>query len=442
MKIVVLSGSPKGEYSITYQYIKYWETIETGNVFKTFHIGQLIREIEKDENLLLDIVNEVEKSDLVLWVYPVYTFIVPYQVMRFVEIVKERGLYVAFANKHTSQIATSCHFYDHTAYNYLRQVCNDWKMHIIPGHLADMGDLIEKKGQKRFKDYITEIKLMIEQTDDKIKPNRTNKIVTIITDLKEEDTNLKKMIQIYQENNNCDVQIFNLNNIKIKSGCLGCLHCTVEGQCVIKDDFQEALIKYVKNTDAIIYASKIEYHWFRSIWKKFDDRQFCNGHRILLAGVPIGYLISGNLSSEPNIRDIIESRAEVGRVYLLGIVTDESDWETVTSNIKMMTKKMAWALEQKPERPINFQGVGGMKVLRDLVYSMRGMLQEDHRFYKKNKIYDFPQKQKKRIIQGYFIGFFMRNKKTRIKVLPKLKQFMVAPHQKVVENAKSGSFNN
>ena len=33
-----------------------------------------------------------------------------------------------------------------------------------------------------------------------------------------------------------------------------------------------------------------------------------------------------------------------------------------------------------------------MKIFRDLIYSMRGVVGDDHRFYKKRKLYDFPQK--------------------------------------------------
>jgi len=33
-----------------------------------------------------------------------------------------------------------------------------------------------------------------------------------------------------------------------------------------------------------------------------------------------------------------------------------------------------------------------MKIFRDLIYSMRGVVGDDHRFYKKHKLYDFPQK--------------------------------------------------
>lgn len=40
-----------------------------------------------------------------------------------------------------------------------------------------------------------------------------------------------------------------------------------------------------------------------------------------------------------------------------------------------------------------FLGVGGMKIFRDLIWMMQGMMKADHQFYKEHGIYDFPRKQ-------------------------------------------------
>ena len=36
----------------------------------------------------------------------------------------------------------------------------------------------------------------------------------------------------------------------------------------------------------------------------------------------------------------------------------------------------------KLSRPANFYGVGGMKIFRDLIYVMQGLMKADHKFYK------------------------------------------------------------
>lgn len=63
---------------------------------------------------------------------------------------------------------------------------------------------------------------------------------------------------------------------------------------------------------------------------------------------------------------------------------------------------MARALERWKaapwQGPRTFLGVGGHKVFRDLVYDMRGVMTADHRFYRDQGRYDFPQKRIRRRI--------------------------------------------
>lgn len=46
-----------------------------------------------------------------------------------------------------------------------------------------------------------------------------------------------------------------------------------------------------------------------------------------------------------------------------------------------------------------------MKIFRDLIYTMQGMMKADHKFYKQQGLYDFPQKNKKKILAMKAIGF-------------------------------------
>ena len=91
-----------------------------------------------------------------------------------------------------------------------------------------------------------------------------------------------------------------------------------------------------------------------------------------MMGKSIGYIISGPLQQEANLREVLEARSEVGQMYLLDIVTDEyQDNDEVTSLLNNLAQKTMWALQTKPVRPKNFYGTGGMKVFRDLIFIMR-----------------------------------------------------------------------
>ena len=72
-----------------------------------------------------------------------------------------------------------------------------------------------------------------------------------------------------------------------------------------------------------------------------------------------------------------------------------------------------------------------MKIFRDLIYTMRGMMRADHKFYKKGGYYDFPQKQKGRIIAMYFVGMLLSSEKIRSKMGNKMNEGMLMPYAKL-----------
>ena len=111
MNVVVINGSPKGNNSITLQTVLFLEKRFTNSKFTVLNVGQQIKSFEKDMSRALD---AIDKSDLILFSYPVYTFIAPYQLHRFIELLKEHK--VDLIDKFVTQITTSKHFYDVTAH--------------------------------------------------------------------------------------------------------------------------------------------------------------------------------------------------------------------------------------------------------------------------------------------------------------------------------------
>ncbi|HIU34404.1 MAG TPA: iron-sulfur protein, partial [Candidatus Pullichristensenella excrementigallinarum] len=150
-------------------------------------------------------------------------------------------------------------------------------------------------------------------------------------------------------------------------------------------------------------------------------------------GIPMAYLISGDYQYENNLRMILEARSEVGGNYLCGVATDEGDTAT---DIQTLATALTLAIERGMLRPANFYGVGGRKIFRDLIYEMQGMMKADHKFYKANGIYDFPQKHKKRILQMKLVGALLAVPSVQKKMKGRMSQYIVGPYEKVVERAK------
>lgn len=66
---------------------------------------------------------------------------------------------------------------------------------------------------------------------------------------------------------------------------------------------------------------------------------------------------------------------------------------------------------------------------------MRGLMKADHQFYKAHGVYDFPQKQRGKMIAMCFLGGLMRSPKLRAKMGNKMNEGMVAPYRAVISRA-------
>ena len=446
MNILVINGSPKGEYSITLQTVLFLQKKHPGISFEILHAGQRIRSLEKNFTPALE---AIRKADLLLFSYPVYTFIAPSQLHRFIELMKEHRADVS--GKAATQLTTSKHFYDTTAHRYFQDNVQDMGMHFIRGLSADMEDLPTKKGQQEAENWFKHLLWSIRQgycepffpapaaaapvpvTVPEAGSSEKPGDVVIIADLKEGDSQLAGMIARFREKLPYASRVVNIREYPFQGGCLGCFRCAVSGKCVWKDNFDEFLRNDIQTADAMVYAFTVSDHSMGARFKMYDDRQFCNGHRTVTIGMPVAYLISGNLSREENLRTIIEGRAQVGSNILAGIATDE---ENTDAAIDRLADSLAYSLEHKNTGPQNFYGVGGMKIFRDLIYTMRGFMRADHKFFKTHGQYDFPQKQWPKSMAMYLVGAMMANPKIHTKLGNKMNEGMLMPYKKVLHEMK------
>lgn len=447
MKILVLNASPKGKNSTTVHTALYLQALYPEHTFTFLPVGQRIKAYEKDFS---PVRSALEQAELILFCYPVYTFIAPYQLHRLIELIKADG--VDLAGKFASQITTSKHFYDVTAHRYVEENCFDLGMKVIRGLSADMEDLLSVQGQKDARMFFDQLifscqhglfvtppvqaparESAVYQAILPDVPKSREKDVVIVTNCAPDDWNLANMIADFRRALPYESRVVNIREFPFGGGCLGCFGCAITGKCVYKDGFDDFLRSTIQTADGFVYAFTISDHFTHSSFKCFDDRQFCNGHRTVTHGTPIAYLISGDYRCEPNLRMVVEGRAEVGGNYLAGVATDEAE---TAADIRSLADNLAFAMEQKLTRPANFYGVGGMKIFRDLIYVMQGLMKADHKFYKEHGIYDFPQKQKKRIWQMRLVGALMAVPSVQKKARGKMTEAMIGPYEKVVEQAK------
>ena len=211
MKILVLNGSPKGSNSITLQTVLFLEKKFPEHSFQVLHVGQKIKSLSKDFTPALE---AIDQADVLLFSYPVYTFIAPCQLHRFIRLLKDQGAKVS--GKIATQISTSKHFYDTTAHRYIQDNVQEMGMRFIRGLSADMEDLTTQKGQQEavswfahflwsaengyFEPYYpisaptAPVPVTVPEENFEGKPGD----VVIIADLKAEDTQLAGMLSRFR----------------------------------------------------------------------------------------------------------------------------------------------------------------------------------------------------------------------------------------------------
>lgn len=444
MKICIINGSPKGKYSITLQTALYIQKHFPGEEYEIINVGQKIKQYEKD---MSKAISAIQKADLLLFSYPVYTFIAPYQLQRFLELLKEQQL--DLSGKYATQITTSKHFFDHTAHKYIEENCHDLGLHFIRGLSADMDDLLKEQGQKdalAFFKYVTycmekgiyeAAPAVISKAQDNYIPSlsQTPKAedfdTVIVTNCEPEDENLALMIQDFQTAYPYKTRLINIAEYPFSGGCLGCFRCAGNGKCTYKDGFDTFLREKIQTADAIVYAFTIKDHSMGASFKRYDDRQFCNGHRTVTMGMPMGYIVNGDYPQEYNLQTILEGRCEVGHNFFCGAGYN-------SEKIQEMIGRLTYALNNEYVQPQNFYGVGGMKIFRDLIYLMQGIMKEDHRFYKKHGIYDFPQKKLGTLWKMKLVGVLITKPKILNIMGNKLNEGMIAPYKKVINSVTTG----
>jgi len=458
MKISVLNGSPKGESSITLQYVIFIKKKFPQHEFKIFHIAKNIKKLEKNDDYFKAIIDEIRNSDGVLWAFGLWVLVVSAQYMRFIELISERAGQDAFKNKYTAALSTSIHYFDNIAHNYIRSVTEDLKMKYTDGLSLDLVDLRKKEERnnlvffaegffnaiqykyatsKLFKPMTySEFSYQPSLVKNKVNPN--DKKIIVIVDESSSNSNLGKMVNRFVQSfdTDKDVKVIQLDDIDIKGGCLGCMRCGYDYNCQYKDGFANFYNNQVRTSDIIVFAGSAKGRFLSSKWKTFYDRAFFWNHTPSLVGKQIGYIISGALSQTPNLIQYLEA-SSVARQDSnhVDIITDESEDSLEIDNLlQNFAERLVRFSEQGYIKPKNFLGVGGHKIFRDDIWGrLRMIWQADYRYFKKHGKYDFPQKKYGIRIASAIMMLLTKIPKFRKKFYNNLRDMPIKRMQKLID---------
>jgi len=418
MKIAVLNGSPKGDVSVTRQYVLYLEKAFPQHQFVVLHVAQQSRKLARDAAELDGVIEEVRAADGVIWAFPLYILLVCSQYKRFIELIAERGEQSAFQGKHAVTLSTSINYFDHNAHVYMRSVCEDLGMRFVGSYSAAMHDLPRPQERERLRlfavDFFTAIQRGMEfprvsaalpgaplpyASVSPIHPaDARGRKVVILTDAQPGQESLQAMVARLEAawgGSAAGVQTVNLHDVDIKGGCQGCLKCGAAYACMYtgKDGFIDFFKSVLVPADIIVFAGQLSARQLSWKWREFFDRSFFNCHTPSLVGKQFAFVVSGPLSMLPELRETYEGWAELQQSNAVAFLSDEAAAPALDAALDQLAERLVRLSEAAYVRPRTFLGVAGMKIFRDDIWSdLKVVFRADHKAYKRLGIYDFPQR--------------------------------------------------
>jgi multimeric flavodoxin WrbA len=421
MKIVVLNGSPKGEVSVTRQYVLLLEKTFTEHQFVVLPVAQQVGRLARDTAAFDAVMDEVRSADGVVWAFPLYILLVSSQYKRFLELVEERGAASAFAGKHAVTLSTSINYFDSNAHAYMRSVCEDLGMRFVGAYSAHMHDIAKEEERARLVRFAAELFGAIRDGAEfprttavlpaaAVRPSAgavpaetvatatvgtAGKRIVILTDLRPGQESLRAMVDRLSAAWGGQARVVNLWDLDIKGGCNGCLRCGASYRCAYtgKDGFIDFYTTVLVPADVIVFAGSIRCRQLSWKWREFFDRSFFNTHTPSLVGKQFAFLVSGPLTLLPEFRHTYEGWAELQRSNLAAFLSDEGDPRVLDAALDQLAGRLVRLSEAAYVAPRTFLGVAGMKIFRDDIWSeLKVVFRADHEAYKRLGVYDFPQR--------------------------------------------------
>lgn len=451
MRITVLGGSPKGAASVTMQYMKYIEKRFPGHDYEYHQVAQRISLLERDPEKFQTVVDALTGSDLVVWAFPVYYMLCCAQYRRFMELLLERCPH-RLKGIPATILTTSIRFYDHTAHNYIQRVCSELGMPFCGGYSAESSDLFKGSERERLVCFFQTVLERVgtgrfqytsafspSPTLSGYVPEGTRRIAVegrwmVLADLSTPVGNLGKMVSTLVNTIDGDVEMVDISRVDFKP-CRGCCRCGPDNVCIHGEDpFIKLHRDRVRKADVVIIAGVIKSGYLSSVWKRFFDRSFYMGHTPVLKGRQLGFLISGSLASEPNLREILLSWSEFQETGVPEIVTDEVISSTeLDTTMENMVRTLEYARQQGFVPPPTFRRTGGHKLFRDYIWGeLRPLFQADHRYYRRHGLYDFPHRRLSVRLMNLFLPHFLRLPPVKKKMLSMMPGAMLTRFRKLV----------
>jgi hypothetical protein len=158
-----------------------------------------------------------------------------------------------------------------------------------------------------------------------------------------------------------------------------------------------------------------------------------------LMGKQFGFIISGPLSQNPDLRQFIEAYVQFQRSNLAGCVTDEyGDSTEIDGLLQSLAERLVRFSAHGYVQPPTFLGVGGAKIIRDAIWSglSRSVFQADYRAYQRLGLHDFPRQDLRTALMNAMMMTLLRLPGFRENFTTQMKERMIQPYQKILKEGQ------
>ncbi len=457
LRVVVLNGSPKGEPSVTMQYVRYFAQCSPRHHFSIVHISRDIDRLVASPSALEDTLRLIQQSDLVLWATPVYAYGIPAQLKQFIELVFGQDLAWHFRGRYSAVLTTSSHLHDHLAHRYMNAIIDDLGMKYVGAFSAERFDLFKPKYQKAIDTWagylfhvvghqepvprnylpLSSSKYVYQPTGTTTQCSALGRRVVVLSDCQDQDSNLNRMVQTFVNSLAQPSKVYCLRDIGMQGGCCGAMLCGFEHACSMQDGFVDFYEKHMMSADVVVFAGNIVDRHLSFVWKEFFDRTRFHGHAPSLAHKQIAWLISGPLRQIPSLRDFFETFVEMQMANLVDVVTDEDEDSALLDSMLGRLALRAVHLSSKAYvRPPTFLGVGGMKVGRHIVERDRFLFQADYPFYQKKLGYDLAPNTVANRVKNWLLYWLTKVPSVRRYFELHFNELLIEPYKKLFDERK------
>ncbi|MDD4004432.1 MAG: NAD(P)H-dependent oxidoreductase [Elusimicrobiaceae bacterium] len=450
MRIAVINGSPKGADSVTLQYVNYLALKNPGHTFTVIHAAARAQEFETEPGAMRDALAILSDSDAVAWCTPVYYMLVPAQLKRFIELLFENSAGPVLKGRRAFALLTSVHFFDQLAAQYLGEISRDLGLEFFAAHSGEMNDLLQPQGRLAAEDFFRDFLWFsgrslpvagpgpcvpcpareIAAREQAEKPGRRALIMVFDSP----QSRAADMARAYAEAAPAACSVQYMEELDIKGGCLGCIHCGWNNECVYQDGFARFFDREVSAADTVVFALPVKDRFFPALFKRYLDRTFFKGHVPVLAGKTLVFLVEGDLNAAPVALEFIYSYAENSGARLCGVVTDRAD--DIAAGLAAAAAAADYFAGRKTGAPQTYRSAGAEKIFRDMLYNMDFVFHADYLFYKKCGLFRFANQERGAKLVSTVISLLCRFPRFRRAFTAGMVKNMAAQHKSVIEKLR------